>query len=322
MAASKKGKTLKLTNGCSIELLLDGDNWLGIGSISAGKTSLRDGARPICLRIDTPEGVLYTSYKLKSSEVLASGKAVVVLAAIGYPWGRQEYVDEYEQPQYSIMDNPAIAEDEVRLEFSPLGESLGGREWLGFSWQVSFSSSKRAVHRIITDATWELGGRITGNTILNQGQCNMPVYQGAKGKLFTTAVLKALHMHGSPLGMSFQLSPRSGLIQGFDFQYGREGALLQYWPKMDSISSVIESPKGSDRLHVVDEYRFPLAKKVATARQHVLFTPGPVARHEGRDLWWEAMEKIYGDLRKKHGVAAPLAMPEGQKIGYPHTQVV
>jgi len=196
-------------------------------------------------------------------------------------------------------------------------EKLGGRKWQGFAWTVSFLSAQRAIHRVLVDATWELGGTITGATVLNQGQCNPPVYRGARKSLFTTACLKTLRQHGSPQGMSFQLSPRGGLIQGFDFQYSPAGALLHYWPKLDSISSVIESPCGSPRLHVVDEYRFPLAKRIATTPQRVLFTPGPLAEHEARDLWWEATEKIYGGLRRRYGVREPLVRPEAPKLGYP-----
>ena len=311
---------IQLGNGCTIEMVMENGAWLGLGGIRMGQTSLRDGTRPILLRLETPEGVLYTRYALKKVDVSRTGSATVTLEASGYPWGRQEYFDEYEQQQYAIMEKTQTVTDEVTLEFSPIQERLGGRMWNGFAYHVAFSSRTRSIHRIVVDATWELGGSIVGKTVLSQGQCNRPVYRGAKNTVFTTACLKALHLYGSPQGVSFQLSPRDGLIQGFDFQHGRQGALLHYWPRMESISSIIESPKGSTRLHVVDEYRFPLTRKAATTPQRVLFTPGPLEEHEARDLWWEAIEKIYGSLRRRYKVSEPRVHPDGQTTGSPRAK--
>ncbi len=310
-------KSVQVGNECVLELMLDKKAWHGIGAVTIDGIPMRDGTRPLMLRIETPEGVIYTDYVLKSVETSRSGVVTVNLAASGYPGCRQEYLDEYEQPQFTLMAKPQRVVDNVTLRFTPVKEKLGGRVWQGFAYQVAFRSRERSIHRLTVDATWELGGSIAGNTVLSQSQCNPPVYRGKKATLFTTSVLKALHMYGSPQGVSFQMAPRAALLQGFDFQYGKDGALLNYWPEMDSISSVIESPRGSTLLHVVDEYRFSLAKQVTTTPQRVLFTPGPMAEHEARDLWWEAIETIYGGLRKKYKVAETLVRPEGHKVGCP-----
>ena len=310
-------KSVQLGSGCVLELILEKKLWLGIGAVIIGGIPMRDGTRPLMLRIETPEGVIYTDYIFKGVETSGSGVATVNLSASGYPGCRQEYLDEYDQPQFALLSKPQRVVDDVTLRFTPVEARIGGREWQGFAYQVAFSSRERSIHRITVDATWELGGSIAGNTVLCQSQCNPPVYRGKKATLFTTSVLKALHMYGSPQGVSFQLAPRAALLQGFDFQYGKCGALLHYWPEMDSISSVMESPKGSTLLHVVDEYRFSMASKVATSPQRVLFTPGPLEEHEARDLWWESIEKIYGGLRKKYKVAETLVRPEGRKVGCP-----
>jgi hypothetical protein len=320
MIDRQQSQPIQLRNGCTIGMLVQKGAWLGLGGIRMGKTLLRDEARPILLRIDTPDGILYTDYTLKKVAMSGAGGATVSLAACGRPWGRQEYLDEYDQSQYTIMGDTQTVTDDVEIEFSPVQECMGGRIWQGFDYHVAFSSSKRSIHRIVVDATWELGGSIVGKTVLSQGQCNRPVYRGAKNSVFTTACLKALHLHGSPQGMSFQLAPRGGLIQAFDFQYSREGALLHYWPQMESISSILESPKGSARLHVVDEYRFPLTRRAATTPQRVLFTPGPLAEHEARDLWWESIEKLYGSLRRRYKVREPRAHPDGQTTGSPRAK--
>ena len=43
---------------------------------------------------------------------------------------------------------------------------------------------------------------------------------------FTTCCLKRLDREGDPGGVSYQLGPRGGLVQGFDFQYSDRGVLF------------------------------------------------------------------------------------------------
>ncbi len=124
-------QTIKFKNGCTIEMVLKKRVWLGLGRIMSGKTLLRDGSRPIFLRIDTPEGILYTSYALGNIDVSKTGRSTVTLKAIGCPWGRREYLDEYDQQQYSIMEHAQTVTDEVKLEFSPAQENIGGRTCTG-----------------------------------------------------------------------------------------------------------------------------------------------------------------------------------------------
>ncbi len=294
-----------------VELLLDpAGDWQGVGEVLVDDGRLRDGRLPMVLRLDTPDGVLYTRYRLDAVDTGADGTVAVHLRAFGFPWGRQEYQDEYQQPLYNLGLSSTPMEDAVTLHFSPATRRLGGREWAGFTYRVAFASDTRQIHRVLIHGSWELGGAITGNTVLQQGQCNMPVYPGETDTLFTTTCLKTLQQYGSPQGVSFQLAPRGGLLQGFDFQYGNAGALLQCWPAFTAISSLLESPVGCDRLHVVDEYRFPLASQVETLPQAVLFTPGPLAEHEARDLWWEALESVYGGIRKQHGIVDSVVRPE------------
>jgi hypothetical protein len=293
-----------------IELLADAHgDWQGVGEVLVDGQRLRDGRLPLVLRLDTPDGVLYTRFRLEGVD--ADGDAVAVrLRAFGFPWGRQEYMDEYEQPLYNLQLGSTPAEDAVTLHFAPITRQVGDRTWAGFTYRIAFASDTRQIHRVLVHGSWELGGAITGNTVLQQGQCNMPVYAGAVDTLFTTTCLKTLQQYGSPLGVSFQLAPRGGLVQGFDFQYGPAGALLQRWPVFTAISSVIESPVGCDRLHVADEYRFPLASQAETVPQEVLYTPGPLAEHEAHNLWWEALEAIYGGIRAAHGIINSVVRPE------------
>ncbi len=306
-----KSKTVRLPKRVAIELMLGpGKEFLGLGTVSIRGVPLRSPQRPLSVHLDTPDGILYTRLLLQGVEPGADGEVRVRLEAVGQPWPRSEYFDDYGQATVCLRADAAPVHDELVLVLKPVALELGGRNWTGFSYAFEFASATRRIHRLLTHATWEIGGSITGNTLLHQGQCNMPVYQGSRDALFTSACLRTLDQYGSPQGNSFQLGPRAGLLQAFDFQYSDAGALFQFWPDFESISSLIESPPGCDLLHVIDEYRFELTERVTTTPKCVLFTPGPLAEHETRDLWWEAHELAYGRMRTRFGVAPTIVRPD------------
>ena len=283
--------------------------FMGLGGITIAGTALRSGRRPFTVHLDTPDGIQYARFKVR--KVVQTGpSATVDLDAIGWPGEYREYQDDHGQATLALREHLEPVVDRLLLRLAPVALKLAGRYWTGFSYSFQFTSSRRRIHRLLTHATWEIGGRITGNTVLHQGQCNMPVYRGARKHLFTTACLRTLADYGKAQGNSFQLGPRAGLVQGFDFQYAAAGALLQYWPRFASISSLLESPPASDLLHVVDEYRFKLASHATTPAKWVLFLPGLLQEHEARDLWWDCREYVYAVIRKQFGVAPSLVVPE------------
>ena len=308
---------LNISPTCQVELLTgENSDFLGLGQVTLAGVPVRGASHPVVLRLDTPEGILYPRLELLGVERAEDGAVCVRLSAHGIRWIRGEYADDYDQPAVWLSDTAAPVLDALTLILKPVSLTLGGRSWEGFSYAVQFAGDARRIHRLLVDGTWEIGGSIIGNTVLSQGQCNMPLYRGARDTVFTTTCLKTLDQYGSPQGNSFQLGPRGGLVQGFDFQFSQAGALLQYWPELDSISSLLESPAGSDLLHIVDEYRFPLSSTVTTAAKWVLFTPGPLAEHTAHDLWWEARGYVYGRSCAQFGITPTLPVPE---VGHKYT---
>ena len=305
-------KTLLLSDHTRIELLLSEDGqFRGLGAISVRGVPLRNRAVPIRFQLDTPDGILYTQLRLREVVPLADGGHELRLDAIGLPWGRGEIHDDYAQAILQLNTDDRLIVDELRLELRPVRQSLGGREWSGFCYRLRFQSDSRQVHRALVRATWELGGAITGNTVLMPGQCNPPVWRGTKEALFTTACLKTLDQYGLMHGNSFQLGPRGGMCQAFDFQHGPDGVLLGFWPEFDGLASLIESRPGEDVLQVVDEYRLPLANELVTPAKWILFTPGNLLEHEARDLWWDVAQEVHSGIRARFGVAPSRMVPEG-----------
>lgn len=304
-------RTITFSPNTSIELVCGENNeFIGLGAVTIDGAALRSTTRPMTVRLDTPTGVLYPHFFIRKVVEQADGSVEVCMCAQGMYWERGEYADDYDQTIVWLSETNEPIEDDFSLIFAPAALALGGKDWNGFSYAFRFHSDTRQLHRMLVHATWEIGGSITGNTVLSQGQCNMPVYYGAKDKLFTTACLRTLDAYGSPQANSFQITPRAGLIQGFDFQFAKQGALLQYWPNYEAVSSLLESPPGSDQLHVVDEYRFTLTNEVTTSPKSVLFLPGELAEHEARDFWWDAYHFVYGGIQQTYGIAPTIAIPE------------
>ncbi len=302
---------LTLAAGVQVEVLCnDRDEFVGLGAVTVGGVPLRATTRPITIRLDTPDGYIYPTLILRGAAKLPDGGVRVQLAARGIHWDRGEYLDDYGQNVLWLEPYAESVEDDLALVLKPVTLAMGGRQWQGFSYAVEFASTKREIHRLLVHATWEIGGRITGNTVLQQGQCNRPVYRGARETVFTTACLRTLGGHGTPQGNSFQLGPRAGLLQGFDFQHAAAGTLFQYWPEFKPVSSLLESKAGEDTLHVIDEYRFDLGTAAATTPKWILFSAGALAEHEARDLWWEAREFVYGGLCAAFGVTPTPVLPE------------
>jgi hypothetical protein len=305
-------KTLTLSDHTRIELLLSADGqFRGLGAVTARGVPLRNGAVPLRFQLDTHDGILYTQLRLREIASLPDGGHELRLDAIGLPWGRGEIHDDYGQALVCLSHDDREVVDDLRLELRPVRHTLGGREWTGFCYRLRFTSASRQVHRALVQATWELGGAITGNTVLCPGQCNQPVWRGSRTGMFTSACLRTFGTYGQLQGNSFQLGPRAGMCQAFDFQHGPDGVLLGFWPEFDGLSSLLESRPGEDLLHVVDEYRMPLANELVTASKWILFTPGNLPEHEARDLWWEATQAVHGGIRERFGVAATRMIPEG-----------
>lgn len=304
---------LKLEN-CTIELLIDDSNlFLGLGAIEYNGVSLKNALRPGVCRLDTADGIVYPEMILEKVTECNKGYDVELLVK-GFQTLRMEYQDDYQQSQVADLSTKKIF-DKVKIIFRPIDMNLENENFSGFSYAFEISSqSGRKFHRFMTDFTWEIGGKITDNTILNQGQCNMPVYSGSKESIFTTTCLNRLSSYGDRGQISYQLGLRGGLSQAFDFQYSKEGVLFNYFDDPQSlVCSWQESGIGEDVLHVVDEYRFEQTEKIVLGEKKILFLPGNFTEQETRDLWFKAHSFVYGKICQAFGISQTPVTPAFHK---------
>ncbi len=290
--------------------------FLGLGRVSIGNAMLRAATVPLRPLIQTPDGIRYDAFRLDA--VRRNGDEVVLVTTA---FGRQTMFGQYRDEYDSLLAWPRVEggpfRDILAWRLRPETLTLDDTTYRGFSYALRFRSRQRSIHQVLMVSTWELGGRATGNTLLNQGQVNPPVYKCAKRTAFTTACWRQLGEVGKPDGYSFQFSSRYSPIQCFDFQYGPAGTLFGYWPDFVDVHSLVQKNLGEDVVFVLDKCLQPLAKNVAFPRKCIMWAPPPdegAKEHLMHDRWWQALEHAQGRVRAAFHIVSPRIVPEARLL--------
>jgi len=287
-----KTKTLRLSPEVSVDLLLSGRRLLGLGQVTVNGIPIRSGEVPLRPEFSTPDAIQYQDFVLTR---IRREKDLIILetSATGRASLYGEMMDEY---SYNLAFPRIAKEDPARLDWilRPSQLDLDGQTFLGFSLGFEFESPRHEIHRFSLISTAEIGARATGNTSFHQAYSCDPVYRATKANAFSSTCLKRLDLSQSWLGHSYQMLPRWGCIQPFDFFFARQGVLLGLWQDPHSVKSLLQKNAGEDVFFVIDEYNFPLSRKVTIPPKHLLFSASPGNRprpqHAVIDLWTRAFD--------------------------------
>lgn len=306
---SPSPKALILSPDIRLDLLIDGDRLLGIGEVRVSGTAIRSGAAALRPDFSTPDAIHYQDFILLDTERNRGG-IVLRTEAIGRPELYGEMMDEY---SYNLAFPRLRSPQRDRLDWilKPVELELDGESYVGLSIGFRFASDCREIHRFTTVGTWEIGGRAAGNTIYHQSYTCPPVFEATADNHFSTTCLKRLDLWNSWLGNSYQMLPRWGAIQPFDFQAAEHGVLFGYWPEKHSVKSLVQKNPGEDVIFVVDEYDFPLAKEVEIPAKHILFSAGTRAKHEVVNMWTRACDHSADRIRGFFGIEPCQPLPGG-----------
>jgi hypothetical protein len=307
--------TVTLSNGVEIDLLRRGQDLLGLGEIRIGGVPVRAGTVPVAAVLQTGHGMEYREFRLE--EVREEGGRVVLdTVAVGYPHLYGEYRDEYDFPMAWPRVQAESCEDRVEWILQPESLTLDGVEYTGFSYALRYSSAERSIHSVTIQATWELGGRASGNTILSQGQIQPPVYRCAPETRFSSECLRRLDMADNPFGYSFQFGSRYSPVQCFDFQHGPAGCLYGFWPEFVAVKSLQQKNIGEEIAWVLDDYQFAESGEVTLPRKCILLAPAEgLGDEEARDRWERCRDHAQGIVRDAYGIPKTEVKPE---VGMPY----
>ncbi|NJK97421.1 MAG: hypothetical protein HC905_23165 [Bacteroidales bacterium] len=164
----KISSTENLFNGFEIDFETAGDFMLGIGSVTVNGISLRSSRLPMFCQIATPEAIELVNFKLKnkttSPDLLQLDFEVQKQLGNTMEWmlhtvrNRRNMTDWTKGPE-------AAPGTVVSLILKPVERKLGNVMAKGFSYQYTFKSKDLAIYKITDRATWEIGGKATGNEL-------------------------------------------------------------------------------------------------------------------------------------------------------------
>ena len=308
--------TLEWSHGPILEFTLTPEHATiaGIRSVSHGSVALRSSNRHWRPVIETPEGIAYRAFRLRSVDATHTGGVRVVADAVGYPTGLMEEHDEYHGDMFDVESPQGEVIDELTWEFEPTAIDFDSTKFTGFKFRYHFKSDAgRTVYRIFDHCTWEVGGSLAGNELLLQGQCNPPVGKLTRDDYFTTAC----NFYGAAMGavmappkyVSFQRLPRIGTLQAFDFIAHDSGVLLGLFEPVEEVFTLVQTQVGEDWLNVLDEHRVERGSDVTTVWKHMLFSPVSLKREAQRNLWANVYEVVHADVRARYGILPSPVLP-------------
>jgi hypothetical protein len=297
---------VSFANGVSLALCLAaGGEVIGLGEVCVGGIALRNGAVPLYPWIRSLDGVDYARFVLRDVEARSDGAMVVRCRALGVPRHETAFGDEYKDHQFRVAQSDPIREDELAWLLRPESLDLDGLRYEGFSYAWTFASATQRIHRIVSVGSWEIGGRLEGNTVLSQGQVTPAVYRPTRDSHFTSACLKSLREFGKPLNTSFQWNHRWSPHQCFDFVAAPRGSLVGFWPERADVRSFCQKNPGEDVWFVVDAAHGTAAPEFQSPRKCILFAPaGPegLPDHEMRNRWHAAWRHCTASVRAHFGI--------------------
>lgn len=304
--------TVQLSNGIRIELLRDGEHFIGIGKVAAGEVALRSGRRPMFVEIRTPDAVWALDFSVSRQEIAAAGVRIECIPTVQQK-GIMDWMVHSVRNRYAAVDwteKPRQAVDtRLRLDILPVTRSIGATTFAGFSYRYTYRSQSLAIYRMLDRGTWEPGGRAVGNEFWMRN-------------CFTASrvpIRSADQFHATEWFLPscqnpnvFQFLPLQTELQGFTFTCGRNGTLVTWAPQVAHIRSYFEKPRGKDEIVHLHEHAGDLAREFATSPVEVLWAPGQCDVVDWANLYEGIRELVHETLHQDIGLKRERITTYGQ----------
>ena len=288
-------KTIKV-GAATVELRLRDREFLGLGEIRINGMPVRDGAWPVCPRLETPEGWGFLNFELLAVEQRGD-ETVLRTRSEARLLPRQYRTDWYRQMvPTKLGSGPVTAELDWILK--PQTLEIAGETYTGLSYRFHYRGGAAKIHRLTDWATFELGGRADGNLLIARSAFRPPEHALTKAGRYTSAEEYGPD-RARPEWAFRQMMPRFGAQQCFDFLWRPEATLLLAYDRPAYINGLVHKEPGEDWLQVVDEHWFPLTGEVQPPAHWVLLHQAAAAEavHQGRTRWmqcWQWSREHYG----------------------------
>jgi hypothetical protein len=293
---------LCLGKDLTVELLQDGEIFLGLGSISCGGIPLRSPRRPMFVEIRNPFGVELLNFRLTPQEITPQ-RILLSFSVDHREGGLMEWMVHEVRPRYNTADwtsgpRPA-ADTALDLELRPVERTIGGHSYSGFSYRYHYRSSTIPIYKILDRATWEIGGSARGNEFWMRN-CFVPsiVRFESRDQFYSTE----WYIPDCPNPSAFQFVTLQTELQGFSFTASPEGLLLTWATEVAHIRSLFEKPREDELMVHLHEHCGDLGHAFSTSPMEVLFSPGARNRVDLANDYEAVRELVHETLHEQIGM--------------------
>ncbi len=304
--------SISLPNGISLELVERDGFFLGIGAVHAGDVALRNPRRPMGVDIRTPNGEQMRDFRLESQRTLDGGGHRLEFSMSVERGGLMEWMVHEVRPRLNLSDwtrGPEPAPDtSLVLEIRPVSRTLGGRDFVGFSYQYVYEGAY-PIYKILDRATWEVGGSAVGSEFWMRN-CFVPSIQRFRDA--SDAYSSEWYIPDCANPSAFQFLPLQTELQGFTFATSPSGTLVTWAVGPAHIRSLFEKPRGEELLVHYHEHCDDLGAHFQTTPMEVLFCPDELAPHERFNAYDAVRELVHDALHKELGMRRERVTTYGQ----------
>lgn len=272
----------------------------GIGAVIWQGTPLRDPRLPWTIAFESEAGLCFALSRLLQVE-REGAATVLVFAADGRWMPRAQEADAMGDARIRTR-RLASARATVRWSFRPLAEEVHGREWAGLAMRIGVSSPGHPLHWLLEDATWEIGGRATGCTLIQQDVSTIDLEQAVKADSAFSTIEKFV-TDGWGGAYPMDMLPRCAGSAPCDFQAKDDLALCLYSERPGLSRARLEKFADEDVIHYSERPFFRLAEEVVAPERTLLVRREPAAmqRHERRNLWLDCFTHVRARIHAAHG---------------------
>lgn len=292
---------LDLGSGFAIDLPRADDGACpGIGAVTWQGIPLRDPRLPWTVAFESEAGLAFALSHLLAVERDGSA-TVLVFAADGRWMPRAQEADAMGDARVRTR-RLASARATVRWSFRPLAEQVAGQEWAGLAMRIGVSSPGHPLHWLIEDATWELGGRATGCTLIQQDVSTIGLEQPVSADSAFSTIEKFV-TDGWGGAYPMDMLPRCAGSAPCDFQARDDLALCIYSERPGLSRARIEKFADEDVIHHTERPFFRLTEEAIAPERTLLVhrAPRTLDRRARRELWLDCFTHVRARIHAAHG---------------------
>ena len=312
----EKHHKVRFANGLSVEILKREGAFGGLGQVKLHRRKLRAAELPVLPLIRTPDGCHVTRLEFEhfdeGDESLAVTMRPFVSRSPVTEWRGQDGEGWYNIGRWGGKEERDRG-GAFQLRLKAVNRTVGGIDFVGFSYAYKFRSRKYRVYRIHDRATWEPGGRATGNSFWMCGPFNLPQKTiRSKADRFSTAVWT----DGGGGARVFQFLPFFTALQAFTFQFNRQLLLVTVFEKPFHCRSLFEKPPKENYFIHWHQLCTDLAGSLEFPALQVLCAEGEAGGDCHRaNQYCAVRQDLQQGFREQLGLVPETAALSGQLVG-------